>query len=169
MDLRNEILCKNFDLNRYMGNWYEIARLPTPFQTQCSRSLATYEPIPLPSGTSATLFSVFNTCFSKDEKIMDFIRGFGRVSDPRYPAALTIHFPGVPKERTELPNYLVHYTDYDNIAIVGSLNRERLHLLCRKPETIPILLYIFAEIADNLGYDVSKLQINKNTIHEEKY
>lgn len=43
MSLENQILQADFDAVRYLGKWYEIAKLPTPFQQQCARSVATYK------------------------------------------------------------------------------------------------------------------------------
>ncbi len=35
----------SFDLNRYLGTWYEIARMPARFQRGCKDAKAVYERI----------------------------------------------------------------------------------------------------------------------------
>ena len=169
MNLENEVLQKDFDLNKYLGDWYEIAKIPTPFQSQCPRSLATYEPLLLQekSGTSTDSFSVLNTCLNRDGQEIDSISGLGKVYDPEYPAAITVSFPSVPQPQSDFPNYLVHYTDYDHFAVVGSPDRKLLYILSRTPSISSEAYYNLASMVYDLGYDTSKLQLDFGSIRED--
>src|SRR5665648_122487 len=52
-----------FDVKQYYGRWYEVARTPNPFQTNCQFSFADYVPAVFePNGP----LTVINTCFYRD-------------------------------------------------------------------------------------------------------
>ena len=50
------------DLNRYSGTWYEIARYPNRFQSNCSESRATY------TLRNDGNLSVLNECYEKSQR-----------------------------------------------------------------------------------------------------
>lgn len=52
-----------FDLNQYIGKWYEVARLPTTFQQQCARSIAEYGEMS-PDIDGLPRISVKNSCLN---------------------------------------------------------------------------------------------------------
>jgi apolipoprotein D and lipocalin family protein len=53
---------ENFEINKYLGLWYEIGRFQNSFQTDCISSTAHY------SARDDGGINVLNTCFDKDGK-----------------------------------------------------------------------------------------------------
>ena len=77
------------DLDRYVGTWYEVARLPNRFQDQCSSDVtAVYRR--LDDGT----IEVVNRCRDKSG-MLDEARGVARVVDPASNAKLEVSFVSV--------------------------------------------------------------------------
>ena len=74
------------DLDRYLGVWYEISRLPNRFQANCASNVtATYAPL------SPTAIRVTNRCRRADggEEVAD---GAARVQDTATNAKLEVRF-----------------------------------------------------------------------------
>ena len=75
------------DLNRYLGEWYEIARYPNRFQQDCPASKATYTL--RPDGRIAVL----NECWDADyHQVIRAVRGTARVVEPASNAKLKVTF-----------------------------------------------------------------------------
>jgi apolipoprotein D and lipocalin family protein len=145
---------KRVDLSRYVGRWYEIARLPMPFQKAGEAALAEYG-----SNPDGTL-SVHNIAIRPDGSQHD-IRGRAKVLNPPANTKLAVRFstwfgPLIPMPKQG--NYWVlHVDDRYQEAIVGTPNRKYLWLLARTP-TISTPSYdgLVAKAAA-LGFDVSRL------------
>lgn len=75
----------NIDLNRYVGQWYEIAHSPNFFQRGCVRSSAEYAVL------SSSSISVKNICYKANGSTKD-ITGKAKVVDPSVPAKLKVRF-----------------------------------------------------------------------------
>lgn len=147
----------NFNPKDYMGKWYEIAKLPQWFEVGCSKITAEYRIL------SPTQIGVTNTCF---DKCFDKIRadeGLATVLDPTQPAALLVNFPPFPP-LPPIPNYLVHKTDYCSYALVGSIDRSNLYFLSRNKKMKKKRYEELLAISASYGYDVTKLQINYDSI-----
>ena len=142
------------DLNRYAGRWFEIARLPMPFQKASDAAMAEYGSNP--DGT----VSVHNIAIRPDGSQHD-IRGRAKVLNPPANTKFAVRFSTwfgplipVPKEG----NYWVlHVDDRYEEAIVGTPNRKYLWVLARTA-TIPGQRYAaLVAKAEALGFDVSRL------------
>jgi len=142
------------DLGRYTGRWFEIARLPMPFQKADEAAIAEY-------GTNADgTISVHNIAIRPDGSQRD-IRGHAKVLNPPENTRLAVRFHTwfgplipVPKEG----NYWILHVDGEyQEAIVGTPNRKYLWLLARTP-TIPESRYAaLVARAEQLGFDTSRL------------
>lgn len=142
------------DLNRYAGRWYEIARLPMPFQKAGEAAMAEYG-----SNPDGTL-SVHNIAIRPDGSQHD-IRGYAKVLNPPENTKLAVRFrtwfgPLIPVPKAG--NYWVlHIDDRYQEAIVGTPNRKYLWLLARTA-TIPGEHYAsLVAKAETLSFDVSRL------------
>jgi len=148
------VTAKAVDLNRYIGRWYELARLPMPFQKANEAAIAEY-------GANADgTISVHNIAIRPDGSQRD-IRGYAKVLNPPENTKLTVRFKTwfgplipVPKEG----NYWIFHVDEQyQEAIVGTPNRKYLWLLARTP-TIPDASYAaLVAKADRLGFDTSRI------------
>jgi apolipoprotein D and lipocalin family protein len=142
------------DLSRYIGRWYEIARLPMPFQKANEAAIAEY-------GANANgTISVHNIAIRPDGSQRD-IRGYAKVLNPPENTKLTVRFktwfgPLIPVPRDG--NYwILHVDNHYEEAIVGTPNRKYLWLLARTP-TIPEANYeALVAKANQLGFDTSRL------------
>jgi apolipoprotein D and lipocalin family protein len=135
------------DLNRYVGQWYEIARYPNRFQKQCAGDVtATYTAI----GDSK--IEVLNSCRNKDGR-NEIAKGKARVADPNSKARLRVTF------------FWPFYGDYWIIgldpeyrwAVVGEPSRKYLWILSRSPQMDESDYRRAVSIVRERGYDPSKL------------
>jgi apolipoprotein D and lipocalin family protein len=117
------------DPQRYAGTWYEVARLPNRFQTQCAGDVvATYAP--RPDGT----IDVTNRCRT-ESGALDVAGGHATPQDPTN-AKLRVSF--LPAGLRWLPfargDYWVLALDDDyRWAMVGAPSRDFLWILARQP------------------------------------
>ena len=143
------------DLNRYTGTWYEIARLPFKFQTQCAGNVtATYTL--LDDGT----IRVVNRCMKQSGEI-DEAEGRAKLASSDGPnTKLKVRF--APAFLSILPFVWGDYWIIDlapdySYSVVGEPGRTYLWILSRTPvmdETV------FQGIVDRIkakGYDLTKL------------
>ncbi|EGV35523.1 lipocalin family protein [Neisseria weaveri] len=141
------------DIERYAGTWYEIARLPMPFQKQCvSDVTATY------TLNSDKTIKVTNRCKKADGSWSE-AEGLAR-SQNESNSKLTVSF--LPKSLRWLPvgkaPYWVMALDegYENVMI-GQPDRKYLWLLSRKPQMDETVYRSYLDQAESQGYDLSKL------------
>ncbi len=145
------------DIQRYAGRWYEIARLPMPFQKTDEAAMAEY-------GLNADgTVSVQNTA-TRPDGMQHGIRGYARVLNPPANTKLAVRFNTwfgplipVPKEG----NYwILHVDDRYQEAIVGTPNRKYLWLLARSPRIPDARYNALLAKAKLLGFDVSRIVID---------
>jgi apolipoprotein D and lipocalin family protein len=119
------------DLERYTGRWYEIAKIPHPFQRQCvSDTTAQY------ARNADGTIAVVNRC-RKADGTFDEARAIARVTDTTSNAKLEVSFFSLLGWRPVWGDYwiLALGTDYD-YAIVGEGTRRYGWILSRTP-TLP--------------------------------
>lgn len=142
------------DLTRYVGTWYEIARLPMWFQRHCIDSKATYTL--RPDGK----IGVHNECVT-DRDARDQADGVATVVDPNTNARLAVTFDnffarlvGPSKEG----NYWILDLDQDyQTALVGTPDRRYLWILSRSPHLDGATYQRLVANAQQLGFPVSEL------------
>lgn len=144
-DYDNSIV-KEFDLERYLGEWYEIARYDHSFERGMDNTMAQY--ILQDDGKVVVL----NTGW-KDGKFK-LAEGKAKYLDPQgEPGALRVSF------------FLFFYSDYNvmmvdenyQISLVGSKSDNYLWILSRTPVPDPVLLQMVLDEAEARGYDTSEL------------
>ena len=142
------------DLRRYAGLWYEIARLPFPYQEKCAHSVVVRY-----TAREDGRLGVVNECVEKDGRVSR-ASGVARLADPKGPPSkLKVRF--APAFLSFLPAVWGDYwvidlaADY-SYAVVGEPKRRYLWILSRSPR-MPEPLY--AEILERVArlYDVSTI------------
>ena len=137
---------KEFDLSRYLGLWYEIARYDHSFERGMDNTMAQY--ILQDDGTVVVL----NTGWKNG--MFKLAEGKAKYKDPEGdPGHLRVSF------------FLFFYSDYnvmmvdDNyqISLVGSKAEKYLWILSRTPVPDPVLLRMVLDEAEQRGYDTSQL------------
>lgn len=140
------------DLDRYAGQWHEIAHLPMFFQRKCLDAVtASYTP--MPDGT----IRVHNSC--RTSRGTQTVDGVARIVDGQ-PAAFKVRF--APAWLGWLPRAWADYWVIDvapdyQWAVVGSPSREYLWVLARRPDMHRALFERILDRARRRGYDVGKL------------
>ena len=133
----------NFDLNRFLGSWYEIARFDHKFERGMEQTKATY--ILREDGK----VDVLNTGM-KDGKHSK-AKGVAKLTDT--PALLRVSFWG-----PFYSDYRVMLLDSDyRYALVGSGSDDYLWILSRTPQITPETQTLILAEAQKRGYDTDKL------------
>ncbi len=139
---------KNFEINRYLGKWYEIARLDHSFERGLEKITADY------SLREDGSVHVRNRGFSPAEQSWKEARGrayFARERDEGY---LKVSFFG-----PFYSSYVIFELDktgYQHAFVTGP-SRSYLWLLSRSPEPDREILDRFMEKAEALGYATDEL------------
>lgn len=137
---------KEFDLERYLGVWYEVARYNHSFEKGMDNTMAQY--ILQDDGTVVVL----NTGWKNGK--FKVAEGKAKYKDPEgKPGGLRVSF------------FLFFYSDYNvmmvdenyQISLVGSKAEKYLWILSRTPVPDPDLLQMILTEAESRGYDTSKL------------
>jgi apolipoprotein D and lipocalin family protein len=136
-----------FQVERYMGRWYEVARLDHSFERGMEQVTATYEL--RPDGTVAVL----NRGYRADKREWGEASGTAKFLGEPDVAALKVSFFG--------PFYGGYNVvdldpDYQNALIAGP-NRSYLWLLARTPTPPKAEVERLLAKATLLGYDTSQL------------
>jgi len=150
------------DLDRYVGDWFEVARFPNRFQRQCASDVrASYAK--RPDGR----IDVINRCRMEDGSTTE-AQGVARVVDDRTFAKLKVRF--APAVLSFLPLVWGDYwilglaSDY-TWATVGSPDRDYLWILARTPVLDAERLASALAAARANGFDVERLAMTTHTAH----
>ena len=133
------------ELEKYLGRWYEIARLPAKFQEGCNETTATY------TALKDGKISVLNQCIKNGKRKQ--AKGKAKVVDKVSNAKLKVTF--------FWPFYGDYWIiklgkDYD-YAVVGTPNREYLWILNRTPQMDDKLYTQLIEFGKSKGFDITRL------------
>jgi apolipoprotein D and lipocalin family protein len=141
------------DLDRYAGDWFEIARFPNRFQRQCVADVrATY------GGRPDGRVDVVNRCRTAEGETE--ARGVARIVDERTFAKLKVRF--APAWLSLLPMVWGDYwiiglaPDY-SWAVVGDPGRDYLWILARAPHLDDASTAVAQAAARDNGFDVTRL------------
>lgn len=140
------------DLQRYLGKWYEVASFPQRFQKGCTATTAEY------SLRDNGKIKVLNSChLNTVDGPLKSATGTAHVVDHKTNAKLKVTF------------FWPFYGDYwildlgENYeyAMVGDSSRKYLWFLSRTPAVDPLVFEHLKKKAEQLGFDLSKLQITE--------
>ena len=141
------------DLERYAGDWFEIARFPNRFQRSCTGDVrASY------ARRADGQIDVVNRC--RTAKGRTEARGLARIADTQSGAKLKVRF--APAWLSWLPAVWGDYwviglaPDY-SWAVVGDPGREYLWILSRTPSLDADALAAARAAARDNGFDVDRL------------
>ncbi|MDO6543492.1 lipocalin family protein [Photobacterium sanguinicancri] len=138
---------KAFDINRFLGQWYEVARLDHSFESGLSNVTATYE-MRKDQG-----INVVNRGFSADKEQWSEAIGKAYFVDKTDVGHLKVSFWG-----PFYSSYVVfELGDNYDYAFVSGYNKDYLWLLSRTPQVDPSIMKKFLADAKKKGFDTSKL------------
>lgn len=120
---------ESVDLERYQGDWFQVAAIPQPYTLQCTNDTKAEYAL-----TDSGAVSVRNSCGSAISSD-SVIEGEAKVRDADTNASLRVNFPGVPFQDENGPvNYRITYLAEDySLAIVGDPTRSSGFVLSREP------------------------------------
>jgi apolipoprotein D and lipocalin family protein len=146
----------SIDVGRYMGKWYEVARLPNPFQNMCESDVTA-----MYSQMHDGKLKVINVCKKSDGSITSVEGSARQARSSQQNSKLQVRF--APAWLSWLPVVWGDYwvidlaADY-SYAVVGEPNREYLWVLSRTPKIEPALYEKIVEGIAAKGFDIAKLQ-----------
>ncbi len=116
------------DLQKYIGTWYEIAKIPNRFQKQCIKNTTASYSI----NDDGTL-KVINSC-EDDEGEMDTAEGVAEVVDPKTNSKLEVSFVSIFGIHLFWGDYwIIGLPDDYSYAVIGTPNRKYGWILSRTP------------------------------------
>ena len=147
------------DLKKYIGLWYEIAKIPNSFQDQCAYG-TTAEYKLLEDGD----IMVINKCFEHNGED-DVAEGLAKVVDKKTNSKLEVSFFSILGFRPFWGDYwIIGLDDNYQWAVVGSPNRKYGWILSRTP-TLPedTMQQIFSLLKDQYyNPDAFEMTLQKN-------
>ncbi|MGI9233935.1 MAG: lipocalin family protein [Woeseiaceae bacterium] len=137
------------DLERFMGDWYVIANIPTFLEKGAHNAVENYALNE--DGTIQTTFTFRADSFDGEEKEFN-PKGF--VTDTKTNATWGMRFIWPIKA-----DYRIIYLDEDySRTVVARQKRDFIWIMARAPEIAESEYGQLVELADSVGYDVSKIE-----------
>jgi len=139
---------KGFDSERYLGTWYEIARLDHSFEQGLSQVTATY------SLREDGGIKVVNKGYSAEDKEWQQAIGKAYFVDDKETGHLKVSFFG-----PFYGSYIIFKLDKVNYqyAFISSYNHKYLWLLSRTPQISNTIKQDFLETAEKYGFETQQL------------
>jgi apolipoprotein D and lipocalin family protein len=146
----------SLNVTRYMGTWYEIAKFPNRFQTQCAANTRAH----YLAQTDGSV-QVLNSCVTAEGRTIDAL-GLAKQIGPATSPKLQVRF--APAWLSWLPmvwgDYWVIDLDADyQLAAVSDAKREYLWVLSRTPQVPAASYQALIERLKAQHLDVQKLEI----------
>ncbi len=146
---------KYVDLKKYIGLWYEIAKIPNSFQDHCVKG-TTAKYVMKDDGE----ITVINSCIDEDGKIDD-ADGIARVVDKKTNAKLEVSFVSFFGWRPFWGDYWIIGLDENyKWAIVGTPNRKYGWVLSRTPQLNKETMDSIFQIIKEQGYNTNNFEIS---------
>lgn len=148
----------NFAPQKYVGSWYEVARLPMSFENKCKPPITAHYELD-PNDSNRIL--VKNSCHKIDggTHVATAVATFAKTANI---AELKVNF--LPAFLRWVPfttaDYWVLYTDYTHAALVGLPNHKYLWILSRTPQLDQPTLNKLIGIAKAQGFATEQLVFN---------
>ena len=138
----------DFEADRYLGRWYEIARLDHSFERGLTRVTAEY------SRRDDGAVRVINRGFDAEDGVWRDIEGVARFVGPEDEGHLKVSFFG-----PFYASYVVFELERESYdyAFVSGFNRDYLWLLAREPTVSADLRDDFLRQVSDLGFDTAEL------------
>ena len=142
------VAVKEFELDRYLGTWYEIARLDHSFERGLNNISAEY------SVRDDGGVKVINRGFSKEDDDWQQAEGKAYFVDETDKGHLKVSFFG-----PFYGSYIIFELDKKDYqyAFISGPDTSYLWLLARQPQVDKNIMALFVERSQQLGFDTCKL------------
>jgi len=142
-------VAERVDLERFMGDWYVIANIPTSMEKGAHNAVESYRRDA--DGSIATTFTYRDGAFDGPEKVM---RPRGFVRDHESNAIWGMQFVWPIKAEYLIAHVDAAYTE----TIIARSRRDYVWIMARTPQIPEADFERLARKVAELGYDVSKLE-----------
>ena len=156
----NEVTSVEYvDVRKYMGTWYEYARIPNRFQNKCVGNVTANYTL-LPDGN----VEVVNKCLETGGKT-DSAKGLAKITDSETNSKLKVSFFSIFGIHLFWGNYWVLYLDDDySVAVVGEPGKKYGWILSRDISPSQEKVENAFEAIKRNGYDPGKFILTKQGI-----
>ena len=138
----------DLDIQRFQGNWYEIAKLPRATQSDCAATTASYMRL------SDSELVMVNSChLGSVDGPLRTVSARARIEDPSAPAKLAVDFGGFFGAY-----WVIEVGAHYEYAVVGHPTRDYLWIVSRTPTLPAGVLSGILERAHAKKFDVNRLQ-----------
>ena len=137
---------ENFQLGKYLGTWYEIARLDHSFERGMDNISATY------SMREDGGVKVINRGYKKEQEHYSQAEGKAYFVEDANKGFLKVSFFG-----PFYGSYIVIDTDYENYTMISGPDYSYFWILARKPQLDKTTLDRLIAKAKRIGFDTGKL------------
>jgi apolipoprotein D and lipocalin family protein len=138
----------NFEISRFQGRWFEIARIPRDHDADCHDTVADYRI------TSSEQMELTHTCFAGSPSgTKRQFRAVATVDDPSVPAKLSLQiglYAGA--------YWVLDVGDAYDYAVIGHPSRTMLWILSRAPELDAATWNQALAVAQKQGFSTGLLQ-----------
>jgi apolipoprotein D and lipocalin family protein len=146
------------DLQKYIGKWYEIAKIPNSFQSNCARNTTAKYKL-----RSDGRLDVINRCVEKDGSVNE-AHGIAKVVDKKTNSKLEVSFVRILGINLFWGDYWIIGLDKDyNYAVVGTPSRKYGWILSRTPKLSKEQMKSAFKILQQNGYDTNKFELTEQT------
>lgn len=147
-DKAEPVTVDSVDLSRYIGTWYEIAKIPNTFQKKCARNTtATY------TLRDDGEIDVVNRCEESDGS-ENVANGIAKIVDPKTNAKLEVSFVRILGIQLFWGDYWIIGLDRNyRYAVVGTPSRKYGWILSRMPALSAADMATVKNILRREGYD----------------
>ena len=149
---------RDFIPEKYLGSWYEVARLPMFFERNCRAPIIAHYRVD-PNNVNTIL--VQNSC-TKTDGTVSIANAVAHFTQTPNVAELKVNF--LPAVLHWLPftsgDYWVLYTDYTHYALVGDPSHKYLWILSRSEHTSREQVKKLVELAKVQGFATDELIFN---------
>jgi len=155
-DLPQLVTVKQVELKKYVGLWYEIAKIPNSFQDQCAY------------GTTAEYkidedgdIIVINSCYEKDGS-PDVADGLAKVVDKKTNSKLEVSFVSFFGIRPFWGDYWIIGLDKNyQWAVIGTPSRKYGWILSRTPSLPDDTMKIIFSLLKSQNYNPADFEMNE--------
>lgn len=143
--VKNIIEEKNIDLNKYIGEWYEISSIPARFQRNCENTKAKYT-------LKDDYIEVYNSCNNIKKNKMSGIKGKAFTTDKNNVLKVQFFWPFK-------ADYNIAFVDKKyNYAVVKSKSDNYGWILSRDEKISDEKYNYLLNIADERGINIEKMK-----------
>ena len=147
---------KHVDLKKYVGLWYEIAKIPNRFQKNCRKNTTAEYKI-MDDGR----IEVTNTCIEDDGE-KNIAKGVAKVVDKKTNAKLEVSFFSILGIRPFWGDYwIIGLGNNYNYAVIGHPDRKYGWILSRTPKMSEENLKEAFNILTKNGYNTSNFEMTE--------